>query len=102
MNANNAQWNSAVTFVLLQLLHIYKWAAKLRFEDYNFELESFDKTQLNELHKINSQRREKESLLWIFLCVYQHTKHIFLCFCKQKTKQKSNMDSSKQERINSF
>lgn len=77
MNANNAQWNSAMTFVLLQLLHIYKWTAKLQFEDCNFGLESFDKTQLNKLHKINSLRREKEILFWKLLCVYQHTKQIF-------------------------
>lgn len=77
VNANNAQWNSAMTFVLLQLLHIYKRTAKLQFEDCNFELESFDKTRLNKLHKINSLRREKEILFWKFLCVYQHTKQIF-------------------------
>lgn len=71
MNANNAQRNSVVTFVLLQLLHIYKWTAKLQFENYNnFELESFDKTQLNKLNKINSLRREKEkSPLKIPLCI---------------------------------
>lgn len=103
VNANNAQWNSAVTFVLLQLLHIYKWTAKLQFENYNnFELESFDKTQLNKLHKINSLRREKESLLWKFLCEYQHTEQIFPCFCKQKTKQNSNMDRFEQKRTNCF
>lgn len=103
VNSNNAQWDSAVTFVLLWLLHIYKWTTKLQFESYNnFELESFDKTQLNKLHKFNSLRREKESLLWKFLCVYPHTKQIFPCFFKQKTKQNSNMDRFEQKRINCF
>lgn len=101
VNANTSQWNSAVTFVLLQLLHIYKWTTKLQFESYsNFKLESFDKTQLNKLHKFNSLRREKESLLWKFLCVYPQTKQIFSCFWKQKTKQNSNMDRFEQKRIN--